>query len=79
MFRKPRKPALSEHREPKGWGNPGFMMEFRKGGPAPSKTHYFNSASQFVTSTTGAVLSVMESTTKNFPSRATSYACAEIE
>jgi hypothetical protein len=42
-------------------------------------THFFSSVSQLVTSTTGAVLSVMESTTRNLASRATSYASVEME
>jgi hypothetical protein len=34
--------------------------------------YFFSSASQFVTSTTGAVLSMMEFTNKNLPSSVTS-------
>ena len=41
--------------------------------------HFFSSVSQFVTSTSGAVLSVIESTTRNLPSRATSYASVGME
>ena len=45
----------------------------------PRGAHFLSSASQFVTSTSGAVLSVIESTTRNPPSRAMSYASVEME
>ena len=57
---------------PSNFPQADFCLAITSGLHVRKGSHFFGIASQFVTSTTGAVLSVMESTTRNRPSRATS-------